>query len=106
MVFISDGELIRNDFNEKNNQYYALGYDKYTKQFYANKDFFLNTLSYLLDDSGLILSKNKSFKIRLLNSQFIAKNRLSIQLINTIIPVVFIILIGLIIHFIRKRKYT
>jgi ABC-2 type transport system permease protein len=106
MVFLSDGELIRNEYNEQNNQYYALGFDKYTKQFYGNKDFFMNILSYLLDDSGLILSKTKSFKIRLLNTQIIQQKRLLIQLINTLSPIALIILIGVIIHFVRKKKYT
>lgn len=106
MVFLSDGELIRNEYNEQNNQYYALGFDKYTKQFYGNKDFFMNILSYLLDDSGLILSKTKSFKIRLLNTQIIQQKRLLIQLINTLSPIALIILIGVVMHFIRKKKYT
>ncbi len=106
MVFLSDGELIRNEYNEQSNQYYALGFDKYTKQFYGNKDFFMNILSYLLDDSGLILSKTKSFKIRLLNTQIIQQNRLLIQLINTLSPIALIILIGVVIYFVRKKKYT
>ena len=43
MVVISDGDIIRNQINPKTNEYYALGFDRYTNQLYANKDFFLNT---------------------------------------------------------------
>lgn len=105
MVVISDGDLIKNDFNKSSNQFYALGFDRYTNQFYANKDFFMNILSYLLDDSGLILSKTKSFKIRALNTQTIQQNKLFIQLVNTVVPITLVIMFGILIHFIRRKKH-
>lgn len=106
MLFISDGDLIKNDYNKQTNEYYALGYDKYTKQTYANKEFFMNAINYMVDESGLILSNTKSFKIRMLNAQKIEKNKTLIQAINTTLPVFLIILIGFVLNFIRKRKYT
>jgi len=105
-LFIADGDLIKNRFNPETNEYYALGMDKYTQQVYGNKNFFLNAVNYMLDESGLILSNNKSFKLRLLNSTEIAQNRLSIQLLNTALPIGLILIFGLVFHFIRKRKYT
>ncbi len=105
-LFIADGDLIRNNFNAASNEFYALGFDKYTKQIYGNKEFFINAINYMVDDSGLILSNTKSFKIRLLNTQLIDENKFVIQFINTVIPVVLIILIGLLLHILRKRKYT
>lgn len=106
MLFISDADLIRNRYNPRTNEYYALGFDQYTKQLYGNKDFFINAMHYLLDDSGIIVSNTKSFKIRLLNSDLVEHNRLLIQILNTALPIALIILIGLILHFIRKKKYT
>ena len=105
-LFIADGDLIKNRFNPETNEYYALGMDKYTQQVYGNKNFFLNAVNYMLDESGLILSNNKSFKLRLLNSTEIAQNRLSIQLLNTALPIGLILIFGLVFQFIRKRKYT
>lgn len=105
-LFISDGDLIRNRYSEASNQFYALGFDKYTKQIYGNKSFFLNAVNFMVDESGLILSNNKSFKIRLLDTQLIEKHSVSIQLLNTLAPVVLTILIGLLLHYLRKRKYT
>lgn len=105
-IFIGDGDLIRNRYNQTTNEYYALGMDKYTKQVYGNKEFFMHAVNYMLDDSGLILSNTKSFKIRLLNSQTIDDNRLQIQLLNTAVPIGLVILFGMIFHFIRKKKYT
>ena len=105
-LFISDGDLIKNEFDEASNQFFALGFDKYTKQIYGNKAFFINAVNYMVDESGLILSNNKSFKIRLLNTQQIKENRISIQLITTLIPILLTVLIGLISHTIRKKRYT
>lgn len=106
MVFFSDGDIIKNRYNPKTEEYYALGYDRYTRQLYGNKNLFMNTINYLLDESGLILSNNKSFKIRLLDQQYIENNYLSIQLLNTVLPIVLILGLGVTFHFIRKRKYT
>jgi|SRR5690554_543415 len=106
MVFFSDGDLIKNSYNPNTNEYYALGFDRYTKQRYGNKNLFMNTMNYLLDDSGLILSNNKSFKIRLLDTQLMDNNRLMIQLTNTALPILITILFGFTLNFIRKRKYT
>jgi len=105
-LFISDGDLIKNEFNQESNQFFALGFDKYTKQIYGNKAFFTNAINYMVDESGLILSNNKSFKIRLLNAQKIKEDRVQIQLITTLIPILLTVLFGLILHTIRKRRYT
>jgi len=105
-LFISDGNAIRNRFNTTSNEFYALGYDQYTKQIYGNKSFFVNAINYMVDDTDLILSNNKSFKIRLLNTQLIDQKRNLIQLITTALPILFIVIIGFILHYIRKRKYT
>ena len=105
-LFISDGDLIKNEFDEAKNQFFALGFDKYTKQTYGNKAFFINAINYMVDESGLILSNNKSFKIRLLNTQKIKEDRVQIQLITTLIPILLTVLFGLILHSIRKRRYT
>ena len=105
-LFISDGSIIRNRYNPKTNEYYEVGFDQFTKQIYGNKSFFMNAINYLVDDTGLILSNNKSFKIRLLDVPLIEENRLFIQIINTALPILLILLIGLSVFYIRKKKYT
>jgi len=105
-LFFSDGSLIKNDFNAKTNEFYALGFDRFTRQVYGNKDFMMHAINYLVDESGLILSKSKSFKIRQLDNEYIEKNRLLIQVLNTAIPILLVMLIGIVLFFIRKRKFT
>jgi len=105
-LFISDGSIIRNRYNPNTNEFYALGFDQYTRQVYGNKTFFLNAINFLVDDSGLILSNNKSFKIRLLDVPLIETNRLLIQVANTAFPIMVVVLIGIILFYIRKKRYT
>jgi ABC-type uncharacterized transport system involved in gliding motility auxiliary subunit len=57
MIVISDGDLIRNQL-DKNLQPVELGYDQRSGNLYDNKDFMLNCVNYLLDDTGLISSKD------------------------------------------------
>ncbi len=111
MVVIGDGDIIRNQLNIVNPNIpkgtpLPLGFDQFTGQQYGNKDFLLNVLDYMLDDSGLISIRSRELKLRLLNPQKAKGDKLYWQLINTIVPVVIIILFGLVLTFIRKRKYA
>lgn len=108
MIIASDGDLIRNKVLRRPQgiKIEPLGYDRYSNQTFGNKDFIVNAINYLTDKTGLINLRTTSFKIRLLDKAKINSNRFKYQVINLIIPVIIIILIGLMIHFIRKRKYT
>ena len=107
-IVISDGDIIQNQVMQTANglRPLPLGYDRYTQKFFDNKKFILNSVNYLLGDEIMIHLRNKEFKIRLLDKQKVANGRLKWQLINTAFPVLLIILLGIIIGFIRKRKYA
>ncbi len=111
MVVIGDGDIIRNQVNIVNPNIpkgtpLPLGFDQFTGQQYGNKDLLLNILDYMLDDSGLISIRSRELKLRLLNPKKVKGNSLYWQLINTALPVLIIILFGVILTFIRKRKYS
>ncbi|MCW3086356.1 MAG: hypothetical protein JWP12_3722 [Bacteroidetes bacterium] len=106
MIVISDGDIIRNDIQGSSGKPYPLGYDKYTKQQFGNKNFILNCINYLCDDSGLISVRSRELTLRLLDKKKIKDDKLKWQLINTLIPLGLVLLYA-IIHFIRrKRKYA
>lgn len=106
MIVVSDGDMIRNEVNKTKDKILPLGYDKYTQREYANRDFIMNSVNYLLDKSGLIIARAKEFRLRLLDRQRIEKERLWWQTVNTVFPVALIIIFGVIQNFIRRRKYT
>jgi gliding-associated putative ABC transporter substrate-binding component GldG len=108
MVIIADADFIRNDVSEGKNgpTISPLGYDRATQQTYGNKDFLVNTISYLTDDSNLLELRGREFKLRLLNKAKIEEERLKWQLINILLPVLLVLLSGLLYNYMRKRYYT
>ena len=67
MIVISDSEVIKNDIIRGEPQ--TLGYDKWTGQSYGNKEFLLDCVNYLLDDTGLINIRNKFISLVYLNPE-------------------------------------
>jgi ABC-2 type transport system permease protein len=108
MLVVADGNIIRNDIRvtPQGTMISPLGLDKYTGQTFGNKDFITNAVNYMTDDYGLIKLRGREFKLRLLNREKITSNRLEWQLINTLAPVLLVILFGLFVLYLRKRKYA
>ena len=106
MVVIADGDIAKNNVNRRTGEFLALGVDRYTRQEFGNRDFLLNVLGYLCDDSGLMTVRSKKLKIRLLDKTVLKNDKFDCQLINTILPIGLILLFGLAHYFDRKKKYT
>lgn len=106
MLVVSDGDLIRNQFHIPQGYPLPLGYDQYTRETFGNKDFVLNALNYLTEGPGLISVRSRETKLRMLDRSKINENKLQWQLLNVLAPLIVIILAGIAIVFIRKRKYA
>jgi len=108
MIVFADGDVIRNQMQLSQGNYLPLplGYDKYTGQQFGNKDFILNAMNYLTDDSGLISIRSRELKLRLLNKTKIDSERIRWQVLNVLAPVVLIILFGLVQAAIRRKRYA
>ena len=111
MLVIGDGDIVRNQLSVVNPNIpkgtpLPLGYDQYTGQQYGNKDFLMNAMDYMLDDSGLISIRSRELKLRLMNPGKVRSEKTFWQLINTLVPIGIIILFGFITTFIRRKKYS
>lgn len=106
MIVISDGDIIKNQLHYSKGYPLPLGYDQYTNQTFGNKDFILNCIDYLCDESGLMTVRSRELKLRLLDKTRINNNKLSIQITNVAIPVIIILIFGIIMTIIRKRMYN
>ena len=104
MIIISDGDIIANQIHQ--GQPLELGLDKWTNQQYGNKTFLLNTVNYLLDDSGLIKLRSKTVDLQFLDKQKVIENRTTYQLINVVLPLLFLAIFGVLFTFLRKRSYS
>jgi ABC-2 type transport system permease protein len=105
IIICADGDLPTNDVEAKTNQQYPLGFDKYSNHTFANKDFVVNSLSYLLEPDGLILSRNKAVTLRPLDKIETTENQTYWQALNLIIPFVLLALTALFFTLNLKRKY-
>ena len=63
-VVVSDGDLVKNVINKQTNQHYELGYDRFAGIKFGNKEFALNAMDYMLDESGLIAVRTKEVVLR------------------------------------------
>lgn len=106
MIFVSDGDIIRNQISRVKEEKYPLGYDRFANQTFGNKNFALNAVDYLLDGSGIINLRTKQFKLRILNKTKIKEQKLKWQIINLVLPIIFLIFFGLIYNILKKRRYT
>jgi ABC-2 type transport system permease protein len=106
MLVFSDGDVFKNEVSTKDGSVFPLGYDKYNQQTYGNKTFLLNALDYLTDDSGLITLRTKEIKLRLLDKGKLVAEKTKWQLINTLLPLIMLIVFGIFQHIYRKRKYA
>ncbi|MGY0392214.1 gliding motility-associated ABC transporter substrate-binding protein GldG [Bizionia sp. KMM 8389] len=104
MIVVSDGDIIKNDVGR--NGPLELGFDRWTGQSYGNKDFLLNAVNYLLDDSGLINIRSKDISLAFLDYKKVAAEKTTWQIINIALPLVFLAVFGFLFNFFRKRKYA
>ncbi len=105
MIVVSDGDIIKNQIHISQGYPLPLGYDQFTGRTYGNKEFIINALNYLVDESGLISIRSREIKLRLLDKTKISGNKLLIQIINIILPILIILIFGIISNWLRKRKY-
>ena len=108
MVIVADGDIARNDVRNTPQglaPLNPLGYDRHTRTTYANKEFLVNALNYLTDDSGLMRLRNREFKLRLLNKQRVNDEMLKWQIINLVLPMLILLLGGVAYNYWRRYKY-
>ena len=105
MIVFSDGDIIKNRFNYQDATGYPLGYDFYTETMYANKELLLNCVDYLVGEDGSIASRSRNIKIRKLNVMKVKEERTQYQLLNILLPVGIVVVAGVVIVLLRRRKY-
>jgi gliding-associated putative ABC transporter substrate-binding component GldG len=104
MIVISDGDVIKNQLDK--GVPIELGFDKYTGQFFGNKEFILNSVNYLLDDNGLINIRSKDVTLPVLDKQSVHDNYNQTQMLTVALPIVLLAIFGFIFTYLRKKKYS
>ena len=105
MIVISDGDVIKNQL-DKDGREVELGLDQRTGILYANKDFMMNCVNYLLDDNGLINIRSKEVNLPILDKEKVYASYTQSQVITVAVPIIILLLFGVAFTFLRKRKYS
>ncbi|MEO1049971.1 MAG: gliding motility-associated ABC transporter substrate-binding protein GldG [Bacteroidota bacterium] len=106
VIVVGDGDIAKNEVNPQNNRPRQLGFDQYSQVTYANEDFLLNAMAYLLEDEGIITARTKEIKVRPLDKVKISEEKAYWQFLNLGVPILLILIYGLLRYYIRKNRYT
>ena len=105
MIVISDGDVVKNQL-DKNGREVELGLDQRTGILYANKEFMMNCVNYLLDDNGLINIRSKEVNLPILDKEKVYASYTYSQVITVVVPILILLLFGVVFTVLRKRKYS
>ena len=110
LFVLADGDIPANEVQFEQGAFRAqpLGYDKYTRQTFGNREFMMNVINFMTDDTGIMELRSREFKLRLLNKEVLNQKSqvLKWKLLNTLLPLLLVLLSGGIFQWIRKRKFT
>lgn len=104
MIVISDGDVIKNQLDR--GMPLELGFDKWTNLMFGNKEFMLNSVNYLLDDTGLINIRSKEIRLPMLDKQKVYDNYTFTQMLTVALPIVILAAFGFVFTYLRKKKYS
>lgn len=105
MIVISDGDMAANEFNAQG-QPLALGFYRYTGEYFGNKTFLMNCVDYLAGFPELINTRSKTIMLRLLDEAKVKAGRTTWMWINLAAPIGALLLFGLVFNVIRYQKFA
>ena len=107
MIVLASEDIIRNEITKTDSgtKTWPLGYDRYSGTQFDNREFMLNAVSYLTDNSGISSLRNKHLQLRLLDKTKLSNNPVALALINILFPPFILLVFFIVNYLLRKRKY-
>jgi gliding-associated putative ABC transporter substrate-binding component GldG len=107
VLVVSDGDIIKNVFKANTNEYSPMGYNVYESRVYeGNKAFLQNAIEYMIDKDGILASRSKEVKLRMLDKVKAKTEKTKWQLINIALPLFFLAIFGFLFNYLRRRKFA
>ncbi len=107
MIFVADGEFVKNMVNTRTKEVTPIGFNKWEeRKFQGNEDFILNAVEYMLDEGGIMSSRAKRIKLRLLDRGRLIKEKSMWRFVNIIMPLVLLAMFGVGFYYYRRKRYT
>jgi hypothetical protein len=83
-----------------------MGTNPYTQYSFANKNFLLNAIDYMTDESGIMAARSKDFTLRVLDPKRLENEKTMWQWINIGLPLLLLLLAGATFAWLRRKKYA
>lgn len=103
IAIFSDGNMAENQLDKGNPL--ELGYDKWTNNLYANKQFLQNTVHYLMGENKRLVLRSKEIRLAFLDQTLIREQKKRIQTKVFALPLTLLAFLGLICGVLRRRAY-
>ena len=73
---------------------------------FGNQEFLQNLVDYMMGENSIIDIRSKQIDLRPIDKKKVQKKANMLRFINMLLPVTIIILLGVLIYYLRKRKYA
>ncbi|MFZ6024222.1 MAG: gliding motility-associated ABC transporter substrate-binding protein GldG [Bacteroidota bacterium] len=103
-IVVSDADIVTNAVSNTTGPM-PMGELPFEGYRFANREFFLNCVDYMVSNNGLFESRNKSIVLRVLDKEKIATQKNTWQWINIVAPLLLLTIMGSILQWKRKKKY-
>lgn len=104
LIIVSNAEIVLNDVSQRGPV--PMGYHKDINYTFANRDFFMNCVEYMVSNSSVLETRSKDFTLRLLDKEKVEEERSMWTIINIGLPLLLIVIFGAVFNFLRRRKFA
>jgi ABC-2 type transport system permease protein len=77
-----------------------------TNRAIGNQDFFLNIVDYMMNENFMLDIRSRQIDVRQIDKVKIQQSANYYKMINMLVPIVLIILLGLVMNVMRKKRFT
>jgi gliding-associated putative ABC transporter substrate-binding component GldG len=104
-IVVADADIVTNQMSNTTGPM-PMGMIAMENYRFANREFLLNSVDYLVSDKQLFESRNKTVVLRLLDKEKVKAQKVVWQLLNAALPVLLVILVGILFQTWRKKQYS
>lgn len=103
-IVVSDGDIATNAISNTSGPL-PMGELPFENYRFANREFVLNSIDYLVSTNHLFESRNKDFVLRLLDKSKVAEQKSMWQFLNIALPIILVVIAGLFFQWRRKARF-
>ena len=104
VLVTGDGDWVLNAVSRQG--MLPMGANPFTQYTFANRDFLLNTIDYMTDETGIMATRNRDFVMRLLDPKKLEADASAWRWINIALPLLILLIAGFISQTVRRKRFA